>query len=70
METIDDVFEAFGGTSKTANILAVKQSTASEMRRRASIPVKYWPKLIKAAKASHIRGLSNDSLARLHTGAA
>ena len=68
METIDDVFEAFGGTRKTADALSVKPSTASEMRRRASIPVKYWPQLIQAAKVNHIRGLSNDSLVRLHTG--
>ncbi len=44
---IDDLFALLGGSSAVAKMLEVGQSTASEMRRRGSIPVRpYWDRLI------------------------
>lgn len=45
----DDIFKAFSKVANVARALRVKQSTASEMKRRKSIPVEYWPALVEAA---------------------
>lgn len=50
MLDIEHIFTALGGTSAVARILSVGQSTASEMRRRRSIQVKYWRPLVAAAE--------------------
>ena len=66
METVDDIFSELGGTGAVATMLEVNHSTASEMRRRGTIPVKYWPKLTSGAAAAG-KKLSNDDLVRAHT---
>jgi hypothetical protein len=50
MKTVSDIFEVFGGNAAVARILGVGASTASEMKRRESIPVEYWPALVAEAK--------------------
>lgn len=50
MQNVDDIFEAFGGNAAVARVLKVGPSTASEMKRRESIPVEYWPALVDEAK--------------------
>ncbi len=50
MNTIPQIFDALGGAAKVARILGVGPSTASEMKRRQSIPLAYWDKLIAGAK--------------------
>jgi len=67
MDTVNDVFREFGGPTALGRAIGVNPSTASEMRRRASIPVDYWPKLIEAARQRGI-DLDSDSLVRIHTG--
>jgi hypothetical protein len=66
MNTVEDVFLGFEGTSAFAGALGLNLSTASEMRRRSSIPVRYWPKLIEAARERSIEGITNDSLVAMH----
>jgi len=46
--TVPDIINALGGTSAFSRIIEVKQSTASEMKRRGNIPVPYWPKITSA----------------------
>jgi len=65
METISSIFDRFGGVSATARVLGVNASTASEMKRRGSIPVKHWPELIAEAKYRRIK-LTNDMLVSVH----
>ncbi|MRX33188.1 hypothetical protein GJR93_09200 [Aminobacter sp. MDW-2] len=65
MNTVHDIFDTFGGTGAVARIINVKHSAASEMRRRQSIPVKYWPSLIEHAKATGA-ALDSDALVRVH----
>ena len=65
METVHDIIEALGGTSAFGRAIGVKQSTASEMKRRASIPVEHWPKLILAAKETG-KIITNDELVEMH----
>ena len=49
MRSVTDIIDAFGGNSKFAAVIGKGASTASEMRRRKSIPVDYWPRLIEAS---------------------
>ncbi|WP_420703535.1 carph-isopro domain-containing protein [Brucella intermedia] len=65
MEHVDDIFEKFGGTMAFARAIEIKPSAASEMRRRKSIPVRYWPRLIGVAFEKDIV-LTNDMLVNMH----
>ena len=49
-----------------AKILGCGQSTASEMKRRRSIPVRYWESLIASDKGREL-GLSSDVLMQVHS---
>jgi hypothetical protein len=49
-----------------ARILGVRPSTASEMKRRGSIPAEYWRELALAAKRRGIRGVDAETLAEIH----
>lgn len=70
MYTVPDIFHAFGGPGEISKAISVKPSTASEMKRRKSIPVRYWPDLVASAKRRGIRGISYETLVQLHSGAA
>lgn len=65
MENVDDIFIKLGGTGAVARIIDVKHSAASEMRRRGSIPVRYWPMLIEGARASGV-AIDSDILMSVH----
>lgn len=52
-DTIAALFGLLGGTGAAARAMGVRQSTASEMKRRGSIPVAYWRTLIRAAGERH-----------------
>lgn len=65
MRTVEDVFEKLGGTGAVARLIEVKHSAASEMRRRQSIPVRYWPNLIDRAHAAGVE-ISSDVLMAVH----
>jgi hypothetical protein len=54
MKTFGDLFDAMGGPAAVAQIINVKLSTATEMKRRGTIPVDYWPKLLKGAERKGI----------------
>lgn len=47
---IQSVFPVFGKLADMARVLEVGPSTVSEMRRRNSIPVEYWPRLVEEAE--------------------
>ena len=66
---IANLFAKLGGTGAAARAMDVGQSTASEMKRRRSIPVTYWPSLIRAA-ASKGFALDEAALVALHIAAA
>lgn len=50
MQTVSDLIEALGGNSAFGRIIGKRPSTASEMKRRGSIPVEYWPAVTAAAR--------------------
>ena len=66
MRTVSDIFSALGGPSSVARILGVRPSTASEMKRRGSIPAEYWRDLVLAAERRAIRGIDAATLAEIH----
>ena len=70
MMTVADLIDQFGGSTKFAAVIGKGPSTASEMKRRQSIPVEYWPTIIRAAEGAGIAGLTTDELVRLHVGGA
>jgi hypothetical protein len=66
-ESIDEIFRAFGGPTTFARAMKLKRpSTASEMRRRGSIPVEYWESLIEIAPQYGLEGLTPERLVSIH----
>lgn len=65
MRTVVDLFETFGGPAAVGRIIARRASTASEMKRRRSVPTRYWPALISAAREKGI-DLDEATLVRIH----
>jgi hypothetical protein len=70
MITVPDIFEQLGGPTKVARILDVGFTTASEMKRRRRIPVKYWPKLVAACSAEGLEDVTYERLVHIHADAA
>jgi hypothetical protein len=66
MDTVSDIFDEIGGPGKVAEWLDVKPSTASEMKRRQSIPAWHWQKLVDACREHGVRGINFDLLVALH----
>lgn len=69
MKSVTELFAALGGPSSVARLLGVQPSTASEMKRRGSIPAEYWRELILTAKRLRIEGVDADTLAMVHARA-
>ena len=66
-KTIPALIDAFGGPTDFARAIGLKNpSTASEMKRSASIRVGYWPTIVTAAAVVGIRGISLESIAQMH----
>lgn len=65
MNTVAEIIDKLGGSGNVARILAVGPSTASEMKRRGSIPPAYWPALLASEKGQEI-GLSAEILMNAH----
>jgi hypothetical protein len=70
MSSVSTIFESLGGPTKVARILGVGFTTASEMKRRGSIPVKYWPKLVEACETEGINDVNYERLVAMHSEAA
>lgn len=65
--TVPDLIDAFGGATRFAEVLSLKNaSTASEMKRNSSIRVHYWPAIVAAAPAHKIPGVTLESIAQMH----
>jgi hypothetical protein len=64
--TIPELIDAFGGPTKFAKIIGKNPSTASEMKRSGAIRVSYWPRIVEAASAHDVQGLSFEKLTKMH----
>ena len=54
METIETIFQHLGGASGVGRAIGKSTEHAAAMRRRRSIPLRYWPKVIDAAQAKGV----------------
>ena len=70
MHSVSSLFERLGGPTKVARLLDVGVTTASEMKRRGSIPVRYWPKLVSACEAHGVFGVDYKRLVEIHASGA
>ena len=66
MAKLEDIFAAFGGATRLAEAIGISPVHAQTMKGRRSIPVTYWPALVKAAERQKIPGITFDRLVRLH----
>lgn len=48
--TVPEIIDQLGGIGPVATLLGKGYSTVSEMKRRGTIPVEYWPALIEQAR--------------------
>ncbi|MDO6966948.1 carph-isopro domain-containing protein [Rhizobium alvei] len=46
IETVDDIVSVLGGNASMARVICKGPSAVSEMKRRDSIPVEYWPAIV------------------------
>jgi hypothetical protein len=65
LTSISECIDAFGGPTAFARLIQKAPSTASEMKRRGSIPLEYWPIIIDSQEGQRI-GITSDGLMRLH----
>ncbi len=69
-KTIEALFDAFGTIVNFSESVGCGYEAARQMRRRNSIPVKFWPAVVRASIAVDIEGVSYDALVQMHLPAA
>jgi hypothetical protein len=68
MKNVADIIELLGGNAGLARKTGLKPSTVGEMKRRGSIPVEHWPKIIEAAVADGVEGITPETLMAANIG--
>jgi hypothetical protein len=68
MKTVSQLFKDLGGNAFLARTTGIKTSTISEMARRDSIPVAYWPTIVGLCKRKRITGVNYTTLVNHHAG--
>ncbi len=69
MDSIESLFAQLGGPSEVGRIIGKSTEHAAAMKRRKSIPVRYWSKLMMASQQNGV-DLNADRLTKLHDHAA
>jgi hypothetical protein len=68
MKTVPDLIAAFGGPTAFAELVGLKRvSNATEMKRNRSIAAWHWPRVIAAAQEIGLKGVTAESLMRIHS---
>lgn len=67
MRTLDDLMGLWPSVSEFGRDIGIKPSHAQTIRVRGSIPVEYWPAIIKAASERGFKGVTAERLMALHT---
>jgi len=70
MKTVADIIDALGGNAAVARFLDVPPSTISEIKRRNSLPSKYFRPIITLAVEKNVDWVTADFLADLHAAPA
>lgn len=63
--TFANVIDQLGGSARVAELLSVPPGTAAAMKSRDSIHPKYWSRIVEAARARGVKGVSLQVLADL-----
>jgi hypothetical protein len=63
MITVEDIFEKFDTAANLGRVIGRNGIRAAEMRKRGSIPSRYWAALVEAAKERDIEGVTFETLA-------
>lgn len=66
MQNVADIFDAFGGPANLGRAVGVRTEHATTMRRRGSIPTRYWLRLVSAAAEAGRDDITLEVLARVH----
>ena len=69
MHTVSEIVGAFGGPTEFGRVCGWTENPSArggDILRRGSIPVRYWPSIVKAAKERCI-AVDNDVLVDVHT---
>lgn len=61
-----DVIDRWPSLRAFADDIGETYNTTKAMRRRGSIPVEYWPRVVASAVARGIEGISYETLTILH----
>jgi hypothetical protein len=65
MTSVDRIFDDLGGPASVGRMIGKSTEHAATMKRRGSIPIRYWERLVvEAAKAGVI--LTDTELRRAH----
>ena len=65
-DTIEALFEAFGQIKTFSDLVGCGYEAARQMKRRGSIAVEHWPKVVEACNSAGVEHVDYDALARMH----
>lgn len=68
METFAQVIDALGGSAVVARGIGEDPGTVRQMRRRGSIPSRYWPRIVVFAATRGRNDVTIDILAQISAG--
>ena len=60
MITLESIFDDLKGPAEVAKVIGVKTEHAAALKRRRSIPVRYWPALLAALRAVGVEATEGD----------
>ncbi len=66
---VDSIFEALGGPAAVGRLIGKSTEHAATLRRRRSIPVRYWPKIIGSVSKVTGELITDSDLVRAHATA-
>lgn len=69
MNSVDDIITSLGGPTALGRICGFEKNPGArghDMKTRRSIPVRYWPRIIQAARRKGISGITHRVLTEIH----
>ncbi len=69
METVPDLIEALGGSTRLAGKLRLPIATVGAWKARGSIPPRYFPTLVRIAAQQKVKGVTLESLVAMRVSA-
>ena len=68
MDNVASLIESLGGNASFGDMVGIPASHVRVMKRRGSIPVRYWSKVIEGAKSTG-EPISYEKLVQIHAPA-